>query len=180
MKKTYLQAFNSGFEQIFLYGSMVVIVKLGVYLFLNGQSSIGAITAFLFYMLMLLWNFIIISFSFGNLFSVLGASDRVIEIITAKTLMSTTGGVRPEGEVKGCITLKNVKFHYPSKKEVMVLKGVDIEVDNDKKRVIALCGTSGCGKSSVIQMIERFYDPTEGQVLFNGVDIRDLDPKWFH
>jgi ATP-binding cassette, subfamily B (MDR/TAP), member 1 len=94
--------------------------------------------------------------------------------------METTGGEKPEGEVKGCITLKNVKFQYPAKNEVMVLKGVDIELDNDKNRVVALCGTSGCGKSSVIQLIERFYDPLEGQVLFNGKDIRELDPKWYH
>jgi ATP-binding cassette, subfamily B (MDR/TAP), member 1 len=62
----------------------------------------------------------------------------------------------------------------------MVLKGVDIEVNNNERRVVALCGTSGCGKSSIISMVERFYDPIEGQVLFNGVDIRELDPKWYH
>jgi len=61
-----------------------------------------------------------------------------------------------------------------------VLKGVDIEIDNKKNRVVALCGTSGCGKSSIIAMIERFYDPCEGEVLFNGVNIRDIDPRWYH
>jgi ATP-binding cassette subfamily B (MDR/TAP) protein 1 len=44
----------------------------------------------------------------------------------------------------------------------MVLKGVNLKVDNEKNRVVALCGTSGCGKSSVISLIERFYDPLEG------------------
>jgi ABC-type multidrug transport system fused ATPase/permease subunit len=61
-----------------------------------------------------------------------------------------------------------------------VLKGVSISVDNEKKRVVALVGTSGCGKSSIISMIERFYEPTEGNVFFNGVDIRTLDPRWYH
>jgi ABC-type multidrug transport system fused ATPase/permease subunit len=61
-----------------------------------------------------------------------------------------------------------------------VLKGVDIEVNNYDKRVVALCGTSGCGKSSIIAMMERWYDPTEGQVLFNGVDVKTLDPVWYH
>jgi ABC-type multidrug transport system fused ATPase/permease subunit len=82
--------------------------------------------------------------------------------------------------VKGTIELRDVKFHYPSKSEVQVLKGVTIEVDNDKKRVVALVGTSGCGKSSIISMIERFYEPTSGAVLFNGQDIRDLEPRWYH
>lgn len=60
------------------------------------------------------------------------------------------------------------------------MKGVSISVDNEKKRVVALVGTSGCGKSSIISMIERFYEPNEGNVLFNGVDIRTLNPKWYH
>jgi ABC-type multidrug transport system fused ATPase/permease subunit len=62
----------------------------------------------------------------------------------------------------------------------MVLKGVSLKIDNAKNRVVALCGTSGCGKSSIISLIERFYDPLEGQVLFNGKDIRTLDQRWYH
>jgi ABC-type multidrug transport system fused ATPase/permease subunit len=61
-----------------------------------------------------------------------------------------------------------------------VLKGIDLTIDNKKNRVVALCGTSGCGKSTIISMIERFYDPTEGEVLFNGVNIKDIDPRWYH
>jgi len=61
-----------------------------------------------------------------------------------------------------------------------VLKGVSISVDNNKNRVVALVGSSGCGKSSIISMIERFYDPIEGSVIFNGKDIRSLDPRWYH
>jgi ABC-type multidrug transport system fused ATPase/permease subunit len=61
-----------------------------------------------------------------------------------------------------------------------VLKGVSIEVNNTDKRVVALCGQSGCGKSSIISLIERFYDPCQGQVLFNGTDIKELDPYWYH
>jgi len=55
-----------------------------------------------------------------------------------------------------------------------------LTVDNDKNRVVALCGTSGCGKSSIISLIERFYDPEEGGIFFNGRNIRELDPKWYH
>lgn len=71
-------------------------------------------------------------------------------------------------------------FNYPSKPEVEVLRGVNLTVDGDKKRVVALCGTSGCGKSSIISLIERFYDPLMGEVLFNGKNVKELDPKWFH
>jgi len=103
------------------------------------------------------------SFVFGNAMTILGASDKIVEILSHKPKISTTGGIKIEkGEIEGKIELRNVKFHYPSKSDVQVLKGVNITVDNKKNRVVALCGTSGCGKSSVIAMIERFYDPTEG------------------
>jgi len=81
----------------------------------------------------------------------------------------------------GDIELTNVHFKYPSKPDVAVLKGVSFSVNaGANKRVIALCGTSGCGKSSIISMLERFYDPDQGSIKFNGVDIRDLDPRWYH
>ena len=53
-------------------------------------------------------------------------------------------------------------------------------MDNQKNRVVALCGTSGCGKSSIISLIERFYDPWEGEVLFNGQNVKELNPRWYH
>ena len=61
-----------------------------------------------------------------------------------------------------------------------VLKGISFELDPKKNRVIALCGTSGCGKSSTISLVERFYDPDHGQVLFNGRDVKELNPRWYH
>jgi ATP-binding cassette subfamily B (MDR/TAP) protein 1 len=71
-----------------------------------------------------------------------------------------------------------VRFHYPNKKDVEVLKGITIDVSRNK--VIALVGPSGCGKSSIISMIERFYDPTSGEILFQGVNIKELSPRWYH
>jgi len=70
-----------------------------------------------------------------------------------------------------------VTFSYPSKKEVNVLKDVSIKIE--KNQVVALVGKSGCGKSSIIALIERFYTQTEGLILFNGHDIRDFDPRWY-
>lgn len=62
----------------------------------------------------------------------------------------------------GLLEVRNVKFEYPTKPGVEVLKGVSFETNIRTKRVVALCGKSGCGKSSLISLIERFYDPTEG------------------
>jgi len=110
----------------------------------------------------------------------MGAADRIVDVMSYKPAVNCKGGLIPEGEVKGNLELRNVRFRYPGKKDVEVLKGVSLSVDTEKNRVIALCGTSGCGKSTIIQMIERFYDPEEGEVIFNGMNVKDLDPQWYH
>jgi ABC-type multidrug transport system fused ATPase/permease subunit len=80
--------------------------------------------------------------------------------------INTTGGIvpgqagAPQTDGKGEISLRDIKFNYPTKKDVPVLKGVSIDIQ--KNKVIALVGPSGCGKSSIISMIERFYDPVSG------------------
>jgi ABC-type multidrug transport system fused ATPase/permease subunit len=112
--------------------------------------------------------------------NVVGASDKIIKITNHRPHVNSKGGDTVAGKIEGQIELRNVKFHYPTKPDVQVLNGINLTIDNKKNRVVALCGTSGCGKSSIISMIERFYDPTDGEVLFNDVDIRDLNPRWYH
>ena len=59
----------------------------------------------------------------------------------------------------------------------MVARNISLKVQ--KNKFFALVGTSGCGKSSIISLVERFYDPIEGGVFFSGVNIKDLDPRWY-
>ena len=110
----------------------------------------------------------------------MGASDKLVEIMEYVPDINSSGGAKPQELTKGHLEFRDVKFKYPSKQDVQVLKGISFEVDNEDKRVVALCGTSGCGKSSIISLIQRFYDPEEGEVLFNGRNIKELDPKWYH
>jgi len=80
-------------------------------------------------------------------------------LIKKEAIVNSTGGIKlPANRDDSNIALNDVKFQYPSKPEVEVLKGVSVEINNKNKRVVALCGQSGCGKSSIISMIERFYD----------------------
>ncbi len=79
-------------------------------------------------------------------------------------------------KVKGSIELRDVRFHYPTRTEAQVFNGFNLRVKAGK--VVALVGPSGSGKSSVVSLLERFYDPQEGQVLIDGVDIKTLNVKF--
>ena len=81
-------------------------------------------------------------------------------------------------EKEGRIDLKNIVFNYPTKPDVQVLNNTNIDILNNQ--TVALVGHSGCGKSSIIALIERFYDPVMGKVLFNEQDIQEIDTKWYH
>jgi ATP-binding cassette subfamily B (MDR/TAP) protein 1 len=96
--------------------------------------------------------------------------DRIPEIDS-----SDEGGLRPNG-VRGEIALENVEFHYPSRPSVQVVKGLSITFRAGK--TAALVGASGSGKSTVVSLVERFYDPTQGVVKLDGVNIKELNLKW--
>ncbi|KAF4617465.1 hypothetical protein D9613_006094 [Agrocybe pediades] len=96
--------------------------------------------------------------------------DRIPEIDSANP-----GGLKPE-KVEGEITLENIKFSYPSRPTVQVVK--DLSITFRAGKTAALVGASGSGKSTVISLVERFYDPTAGVVKLDGVDLKDLNLKW--
>ncbi|KAK3580601.1 hypothetical protein CHS0354_002699 [Potamilus streckersoni] len=105
------------------------------------------------------------------------AAARVFEIIERKSYIDVTSdtGTKPS-TVRGNIEIKDIHFHYPSRPDIKVLKGLSLRVDVGK--TVALVGSSGSGKSTVVQLIQRFYNPQQGQVLLDGNDITNLNLKW--
>lgn len=87
------------------------------------------------------------------------------------------GKVLAQKDIDGSITLENVTFAYPTKTEVQVAKNISIHIEQNT--TVAFVGKSGCGKSSLISLIERFYDPNQGRILFSGVDIKQFEPRWY-
>ncbi|KAL3285372.1 hypothetical protein HHI36_019479 [Cryptolaemus montrouzieri] len=79
--------------------------------------------------------------------------------------------------MKGNIQFKNIKFHYPNRKTVPVLNNLTLEIKSGQ--TVALVGSSGCGKSTCIQMLQRFYDPVSGEILVDGHNLKDLDLTWY-
>ena len=98
--------------------------------------------------------------------------DRVPDIDSANP-----DGLEPE-KVEGHITFENINFNYPSRPNVAVVK--DLSVSFLAGKTAALVGASGSGKSTVIALVERFYDPRSGVVKLDGIDLKELNIKWLH
>lgn len=86
-----------------------------------------------------------------------------------------TEGRRPES-VAGTITFRNVSFSYPARPTTRVLE--DLNLDFEAHRVTALVGASGSGKSTIVSLVERWYDPIDGEVSLDGNDIKELNVRW--
>ena len=166
------------FTSFALYGCMGAVMYYAAVLKIDGKITVGDITAFLLFMIQLIANFVIVSLVIGNVSKMVGASEKIITLMQYMPKIHTNGGKTiSEQEVVGEVELRNIEFSYPTKPDVKVCKGISLKIA--KNKVVALVGESGCGKSSLISLIQRFYDPSEGQVLFSGVDIRCLDPRWY-
>ncbi|XP_048754275.2 phosphatidylcholine translocator ABCB4-like isoform X2 [Ostrea edulis] len=124
------------------------------------------------------------SMSLGHAFPTLevisnarGAATKVFSIIEQKSKINyeLDEGTKLE-KMEGNVKFKGVHFRYPARPDIPILQGIDLEVQ--RGQTVALVGSSGCGKSTIIQLLQRFYDPEEGQVCVDGVDICDLNVTW--
>ncbi|XP_018348574.1 PREDICTED: multidrug resistance protein homolog 49-like isoform X2 [Trachymyrmex septentrionalis] len=106
----------------------------------------------------------------GSAAAVFNVIDRVPSIDS----LSTEG--RRLDSVNGEIEFRNIAFRYPARKDVKVLQALNLKINRGE--TVALVGESGCGKSTCIQLIQRLYDPIDGQVLLDGVDVSTLNVQW--
>lgn len=106
-----------------------------------------------------------------------GACAKVFKLIEQ---VPTINPIEPKGQNLNKplvhIELRDVGFRYPSRDEVQILNKLNLTIK--RGQTIALVGSSGCGKSTIIQLVQRFYDPQEGSVYFNDVDLKDINITW--
>lgn len=111
----------------------------------------------------------------GSFANACGAARTVFHIIDRKPKIDSLSidGKSPKHGINGEVIFRNVSFQYPSRSDVQVLKNFNLTVKAGQ--IVALVGSSGCGKSTCIQLVQRFYDPALGSILLDGNDIRKLN-----
>ncbi len=155
-------------------GAIALVVWYGSTLITSGELDIASLIAFMLYSITIAASVAGLSSVFGTVMQAVGASTRVFELMDRKPHIPVQGGL-PLAPGDGVISLEDVSFAYPSRPEAAVLQGVTFQLR--PRGITALVGRSGSGKSTIVQLIERFYDPTSGRITHNGVDLRELDPS---
>ncbi|MCL2084900.1 MAG: ABC transporter ATP-binding protein, partial [Oscillospiraceae bacterium] len=149
----------------------LIVVSLGGWLAMQGRLAIGDILAFVLYLNMLYQPIQAMAQLLENFQSAYAGAERVFEIMDAASDVRDEPGARPLQAVKGDIRLESVSFNYESGDQ-HVLRLVDLEIP--AKSFVAFVGPTGVGKTTVINLLMRFYDPTGGRVLIDGHDIRHV------
>ncbi|XP_073438022.1 ATP-dependent translocase ABCB1 [Dendrobates tinctorius] len=166
-----------GFAFLMIYASYALAFWYGTTLIIEGDYTIGSVLTVFF-------SVIIGAFAVGQtspnieaFSNARGAAYAVFNIIDNKPKIDSfsTAGFKPD-KIKGDIQFRNVKFTYPSRPDIQVLKGLNLTVPSGQ--TVALVGSSGCGKSTTVQLIQRFYDPEEGTITIDGQDIRNLNTRY--
>jgi ABC-type multidrug transport system fused ATPase/permease subunit len=152
---------------------MVLIVWHGGGQVIRGALSLGSMVAFYFYLAKLMGPIRRIGFITSMFVRASAAAERVFEIIDAKVDVHDSDDASNIDEIEGRIAFQDVWFSYDG--ENMVLKDIDLEVNSGE--TIAILGATGSGKSSIINLIPRFYDVTRGSIKLDGMDIRGLKIK---
>lgn len=158
-----------GSAAIMLYGGHQVLA---------GRLSIGDLMMFLVYLLMLLEPLSVLAASAAQLQQSLSGLDRVLDLLAESREMPRSPNSVPvrKADVAGRITIERVRFRYPTS-----ARGVidDVSIEVAPGEMIALVGPSGAGKTTLCNLVARFYDPVEGRILLDGRDLRDIDVASF-
>jgi len=158
------------------YASKVVALVMGCSMVIKGALTAEQLTNFIFYIEFVIyasWN---VCDEFTEFMEAVGASERVMNLLDSKPAPQLAAGKQVE-DWSGTVELKDVVFRYPTRPSHTVLNGVSLELAPGK--LVALVGLSGSGKSSVVSLLQRLYDPSGGAVLLDGVDLKEIDAGWY-
>lgn len=167
--------FRGGFISFIIFaifGGIVLVMWYGLGLVQENLITIGDLVAFVMYTVFIGAAVGGMGDMYGQLQKTVGASERIIEILDEKSEVDTDAIVADK-RVKGDIVFDNLHFAYPSRSDIQILKGINFEVASGKK--VALVGHSGAGKSTIVQLLSRYYDLDSGNILIDGKTIQSYN-----
>jgi ATP-binding cassette subfamily B protein len=160
---------------VLVFGAVGVILWIGGHDVVAGRISAGELSAFVFYAVIVASAAGTISEVIGDLQRAAGATERLFELLAIEPSIRTPAHpVAMPVPARGTVAFDDVTFHYPSRPDAAALSGFTLAVAAGEK--VALVGPSGAGKTTVFQLLLRFYDPQRGRVAVDGVELGSADP----
>lgn len=170
-----IMAINSPMMQFCVYAGMAFVLSFGSYMVITSQGAevaVGQMSAILTYSFQILMSLMMLSMVFVMITMSLESAERIVEVLSKKSSLTS-----PENAVTqikdGSIDFDDVSFKYSEKAERMALEGVNLHIKSGE--VIGILGGTGSSKTTLVQLIPRLYDVTEGSVKVGGVDVRKYD-----
>lgn len=159
---------------ILVFGGVSVILWYGGQEVIQGQMTAGQLSAFLFYAVAVAGATGSLSEIHGDILRAAGGIERMFEFLALEPTLKAPTCPRPlPSPLQGHVRFKNIDFAYPMRPHSLVLRNVSFEVF--KGETVALVGPSGVGKTTIFNLLMRFYDPLKGQIFLDDVSLRDLD-----
>ncbi|GAB4186508.1 MAG: hydrophobic compound transporter HcuC [Thalassobaculales bacterium] len=176
IRRTAARAVLTAIVIMLVFSAVSLILWIGGHDVLSGRISAGELSAFVFYAVVVAGAVGAISEVIGDLQRAAGAAERLMEVLAERpAVVAASRPLALPDPPLGTVAFEGVRFAYPARPDRPVLDGLSLTVGAGEK--LALVGASGAGKTTIFQLLLRFYDPDAGRVLVDGVDLRHCDPR---
>lgn len=157
---------------IIMNASVIAIIMIGGFQVEAKAMQVGEVMAAVTYITQILMSVMMVGMMFQQVSRSAASMKRVNEVLSTNPVISD-GHKSADSDNSGTVEFRNVGFSYPGSSGKPVLSGIDLKAE--KGQMIAILGSTGCGKTSLVNLVPRFYDATEGDVLVDGANVKDYD-----
>ncbi len=157
---------------VFMYATTIAVVLLGSPIVLEGGMEVGDLSAFITYVTQILSSLMMVTMLLMTSSRAMASARRIREVLDEQPDIADTAAAQPNRQVEaGRVEFRHVSFRYYKTSEKPVLEDIDLTIEPGT--TVGIIGSTGCGKTTLVSLIPRLYDPDEGQILVDGVDVKD-------